>query len=120
MYGYYFLFLRNLPHYAEKILVLENADYMHLMPVKEKRKRERELAKEDKEEGEDEDNPPGAPGTAGNEHVQYQWKDVKKYTFDMRDLGQLMRINLKLSVKHITKTSPKPNKCKPAEWDALP
>jgi hypothetical protein len=68
----------------------------------------------------DEENHPGAPGTARNEHVQDQWKDVKKYIFDMRYLGQLMRINLKLSVKKKTKTSPKPNKCEPAEWDVLP
>jgi hypothetical protein len=37
----------------------------------------------------------------------------------MRDLGQLMRINLKLSVKHVAKTSPKPNKCDPSVWDTL-
>jgi hypothetical protein len=100
--------------------VLENADYMQLMPVKEKRKRARELAAEAEEECEDEETPTGTPGTAGNEHVQDQWKDIKKYTFDMRDLGQLMRINLKLSVKHTTNTSPPPNKCKPSEWNALP
>jgi hypothetical protein len=76
-YGYYFLFLRNFPHYAEKIWVLGNADYMHLMPIKEKRKKERELAAEAEEEGEDEENPPGAPGTTGNEHVQDQWKDSR-------------------------------------------
>jgi hypothetical protein len=33
-YGYYFLFLRNLPRYAENMWVLENADYMHLMLIK--------------------------------------------------------------------------------------
>jgi hypothetical protein len=38
----------------------------------------------------------------------------------MRDLGQLMRINVKLSVKQVAKTSQKPNKCDPSEWDALP
>jgi hypothetical protein len=43
-----------------------------------------------------------------------------KYTFDMHDLGQLMRINLKLSDKQVAKTSPKPSKCDPTEWDALP
>jgi hypothetical protein len=37
-YGYYFLFLRNLPRYAEKMWVLDNAKYMHLMPIKEKHK----------------------------------------------------------------------------------
>jgi hypothetical protein len=45
-YGYYFLFLSNLPHYAEKMCVLKNSDYMHLMPLKEKRKKDRELAAE--------------------------------------------------------------------------
>jgi hypothetical protein len=35
-YGYYLLFLRNLPRYAEKIWDLDNADYLHLMPIKEK------------------------------------------------------------------------------------
>jgi hypothetical protein len=38
----------------------------------------------------------------------------------MLDLGQFMRINLKLSVKHIIKTIPKPNKCEPAAWDIIP
>jgi hypothetical protein len=33
-YRYYFLFLRNLPCYAEKIWDLDNADYLHLMPLK--------------------------------------------------------------------------------------
>jgi hypothetical protein len=33
------LFLRNLPRYAEKIWDLDNADYLHLMPIKEKRKK---------------------------------------------------------------------------------
>jgi hypothetical protein len=33
-YGYYFLFLRNLPRYAEKIWDLDNAAYLHLMPIK--------------------------------------------------------------------------------------
>jgi hypothetical protein len=32
-YGYYFLFLRNLPRYAKKIWDLDNADYLHLMPI---------------------------------------------------------------------------------------
>jgi hypothetical protein len=35
-YGYYLLFLINLPAYVEKIWDLENADYLHLMPIKEK------------------------------------------------------------------------------------
>jgi hypothetical protein len=112
----------NLPHFASKIWVLENANYMHLMPIKEKQKKERELNTEAEEEGEDEDedNSPGTGGTAGNENIQDQWKDVKKYTFDMRDLGQLVRINLKLSVKHVIKTIPEPNKCEPVVWNALP
>jgi hypothetical protein len=99
--------------------VLENADYVHLMPIKEKRKKVRELAAEAEEESEDEETPPGTPGPAGNDHIQDEWKDVKKYTFDMRDLGQLMRINLKLSVKYVAKTIPKPKKCDPSVWDAL-
>jgi hypothetical protein len=70
---------------------------MHLMPIKEA-----------EEEGYD------------DEHVQDKRKDIKKYTFDMRDIGQLMRINFKLSVKQIFKTGPKPNKCDPVVWDALP
>jgi hypothetical protein len=37
----------------------------------------------------------------------------------MRDLGQLMRITLKLSVKQVAKTSPMRNKCDPSVWDAL-
>jgi hypothetical protein len=104
-YGYYFLFLRNFPHYAEKMWVLEISDYMHLMPIKEKRKKAREFTAEAEEEGEDEETPPGTPGPASIEHIQDQWKDVKKYIFDMRDLGQFMINKLKLSVKHVTKTS---------------
>jgi hypothetical protein len=119
-YGYYFLFLKNLPAYTEKICVFENAGYMHLMLIKEKQKKERELAVEAEEEGEDEENSPGTAGIAGDEHVRDQWKDVKKYTFDMRNLGQLMRINLKLSIKQVIKTNPKPKKCEPVVWDALP
>jgi hypothetical protein len=119
-YGYYFLFLRNFPQYANKIWVSKNAEYMHLKPIKEKRKKDRDLAAEAEEEIEDEENLPGAPRTAGNEQVKGQWKDINKYTFDMPDLGQLMRINLKLSVKHVTKTIPNLNKCEPTECDALP
>jgi hypothetical protein len=33
-YGYYFLFLRNLPRDAEKIWDFDIADYLHLMPIK--------------------------------------------------------------------------------------
>jgi hypothetical protein len=33
-YGYYFLFLKNLPCCAEKIWNLDIADYLHLMPFK--------------------------------------------------------------------------------------
>jgi hypothetical protein len=89
------------------------------MPIKEKRKKAKELAAEADEESEDEETPPGIPGPAGNENIQYEWKDVNKYIFDIRDLGQLMRINLKLSVKYVAKTIPKPNKCDPSAWDAL-
>jgi hypothetical protein len=78
------------------------------------------LVTEAKEESGDEETPPGTPWPAGNESIEDEWKDIKKYTFDMRDLGQLMMINLKLSVKQVAKTSPKPNKCDPSEWDALP
>jgi hypothetical protein len=101
------------------MLVLDNAEYMHLMPIKEKRKKARELDEEADKESEDEETPPGTPGPAGNEHIQDEWKDVNKYTFDRRDLGHLMRINLKLPVKHVAKTIPKPNKCDPSVWDAL-
>jgi hypothetical protein len=45
-YGYYFLFLRNLPRYAKKIWDIDNADYLHLMPIKENRKKAKELAAE--------------------------------------------------------------------------
>jgi hypothetical protein len=114
------LFLRNLPPYAEKIWDLDNADYLHLMPIKENCKKAKELAAEADEKSEDEETPPGTPGPASNESIQDEWKDVKKYTFDMRDLGQFMRINLKLSVKQVDKTTPKPNKCDPSEYDALP
>jgi hypothetical protein len=118
-YGYYFLFLRNFPCYAEKIWDLDNADYLHLMPIKEKCKKAKELAAEASEESGYEETPPETPGHAGNESIQDECKDVKKYIFDMRDLEQLMRINLKLSVKQVAKTSPNPNKCDPSVWDAL-
>jgi hypothetical protein len=86
-YGYYFLFLRNLPRYAKKIWDLDIADYLHLMPIKEKLKKEKELHVEaDKEIG-DEETPPGTPWPASNESIEDEWKDIKKYTFDMRDLG---------------------------------
>jgi hypothetical protein len=63
---------------------------------------------------------PGTPESVVHDSTVVQWKNIKKYTFDMRDLGQLMRINVKLSVKHVSKTSPTPNKCDLEEWDALP
>jgi hypothetical protein len=118
-YGYYYFFFRNLPRYAEKICDLDIADYLHLMPIKEKRKKEKELAAEANEESGYKETPPGTPWPAGNESIEDEWKDINKYTFDMRDLGQLMMINLKLSVKQVAKTSPKPNKCDPSEWEAL-
>jgi hypothetical protein len=118
-YGYYFLFLRNFPRYADKMWDLDNAYYLHLMPIKEKRKKAKELAAEADEESGDEETPHVTPGPAVNESTHDEWKEVKKYTFDMRDLGQLMRINLKLLVKQLAKMSPKPNKCDPSVWDAL-
>jgi hypothetical protein len=48
-YGYYFLFLKNLPSYAAEIWDSERSDYMHLMFLKEKSKREKELAAESEE-----------------------------------------------------------------------
>jgi hypothetical protein len=112
--------LRNLPRYAAEIWDSERADYMHLMPLKEKRKREKELAAEAEEESEVEETHPGTPGSAVNDSTVVQWKNIKRYIFDMRDIGQLMRINVKLSVKQVANTSPKPNKCDPMEWDTLP
>jgi hypothetical protein len=41
MYGYYFLFVINLPAYTKNIWVLENADYLELMPVKERQRQEK-------------------------------------------------------------------------------
>jgi hypothetical protein len=75
-------------------------------------------AEADKESG-DEETPPGTPGPAGNESIKDEWKYVKNYTFDMRHLGQLTRINLKLSVKQLAKNIPKPNKCDPSVWAVL-
>jgi hypothetical protein len=59
-------------------------------------------------------------GSTEDQHVEDPWKDVKKYIFDMCDLGQLMRIYLKLSVKKFPKKGPKPNKYDHSVWDALP
>jgi hypothetical protein len=86
-YGYYFLFLRNLPRYPYKICGLEIADYLHLMPIKEKRKKEKELVAEANEESGEEETTPGTPGPAGNESIEDEWMDIKIYTFYMRDLG---------------------------------
>jgi hypothetical protein len=92
---------------------------MHLMPLKEKRKREKELAAEAEEESDVEETHPGTPGSAFNDSTVVEWKNIKRYKFDMRGLGQLMRINVKLSVKQVATTSQKPNKCDPSEWDVL-
>jgi hypothetical protein len=101
------------------MLDLDNADYLHLMPIKEKRRKAKELAAETDKESRDEETPPGTPGPGGNEIIQDEWKDIKKYIFDMRDLGQFMRINLKLSVKQVAKKSPKPSRCDRSVWGAL-
>jgi hypothetical protein len=53
-----------------KIWDLDNADYLHLVPIKEKRKKEKELAAEADEKSGDEETPPGTPGPAGNESIQ--------------------------------------------------
>jgi hypothetical protein len=58
-YGYYFLFLVNLPSYAENIRNPENADYLHFMPLKERRKREKELEAQEGEDIEDDDSDTG-------------------------------------------------------------
>jgi hypothetical protein len=71
------------------------------------------LAAEAEEESEVEETHPGTPGSEVHDSTVVQWKNIKRYTFDMRDLGQLMRINVKLSVKQVAKTSPNPNKCDP-------
>jgi hypothetical protein len=41
-YGYYFLFVMNLPKNIDKIWDPENVDDLQLMPVKETRKKEKE------------------------------------------------------------------------------
>jgi hypothetical protein len=112
------MFLVDLPAYAEKIWDPENADYLHLMPLKKIRKSDRELEAEEDDDSEDDDSDTG--DLTEEQHVEDPWKDVKKYTFDMRDLGQLMKINLKLSVKKVYKKGPKPNKSDYLVWDALP
>jgi hypothetical protein len=78
------------------------------------------LAAEADDDSEVENTHPGTPGSAVHCSTGAQWKKIKRYTFDMRDLRKLMRINVKLSVKQVAKKSPKPNKCDPTEWDALP
>jgi hypothetical protein len=101
-YGYYFLFLRKLPRYAEKIWDIYNADYLQLMPIKEKRKKSKELAAEADKESEDEETPPGTPGPAGNESIHDEWKDFKKYTFDMRYHSLFCHSVLKLLCSHLS------------------
>jgi hypothetical protein len=118
IYGYYFLFVMNLPAYAENIWVLENSDYLQLMPVNERRKREKELEAEEEDYSDDFDSRTG--DLAQEEITEDQWKDVKKYTLDIRELVQLIKVNMKLTVKKVYKKGPKPNKCDPLEWDALP
>jgi hypothetical protein len=78
------------------------------------------LAAEAEEESDVEETHPGTPGSAVNDSTVVEWKNSKRYSFDIRDLGQFMRINVKPSVKQVAKTSQKPNKCDPSEWDALP
>jgi hypothetical protein len=74
-YGYYFLFLVNLPTYAEKMCDPENADYLQSMLVKERRKREKELEAEEEEDSKDDDY---HTGDLTQEHiVEDPWKDVK-------------------------------------------
>jgi hypothetical protein len=94
------------------------------MSSKERWKRERGFEAEEEEEEEDEDDIEDDYSDTGDlteeQHVEDPWKGGKKYTFHMRDLGQLMKINLKLSVKKVSKKSPKPNACDHVVWDALP
>jgi hypothetical protein len=40
-YGYYYLFLVNFPAYDEKIWDVKNADYLHLIPLRDNRGKER-------------------------------------------------------------------------------
>jgi hypothetical protein len=54
-YGFYFLFVMNLPTYDKKIWDPENADYLQLMPVKERRKKEKERKALDEENDNDDD-----------------------------------------------------------------
>jgi hypothetical protein len=63
-YGYYFLFLRDLPCYATEIWDSDKADYIRLVPLKEKRKREKELAADADEESDVEETHPGTPESA--------------------------------------------------------
>jgi hypothetical protein len=78
-YEYYFLFLRNLPRYAAEIWDSEKADYIQLMPLKEKRKREKELAAEADKESDIEVTHPGTPESADHDSTVVQWKNIKKY-----------------------------------------
>jgi hypothetical protein len=77
-YGYYFLFLRNLPRYAAEISDSDRAGYIHLMPLKEKHKRGKELATESEEESEVEETHPGKPGSAVHDSTVVQWKKIKR------------------------------------------
>jgi hypothetical protein len=88
------------------------------MSVKERRKREREM--ESEEENDSEDNDSGTWDLTEEPHVEDPWKDVNRYTFNIRDLGQLMKINLKLSAEKFSKKGPKSNKFDHLVWGALP
>jgi hypothetical protein len=109
-----------LPAYADKIWDVDNADYLHLMLLKEKRKKERESAAEAAKEDDGEEYSSDTRGDTEDKHVEDPLKIVKKYTFNTCDLGQFMRINLKLSVKKVPKKGPKPSKCDHSVWNALP
>jgi hypothetical protein len=99
----------NLPTYAEKILDPENADYLQLMPVKERKKKEKEQNTLDEEDYIDDDE--STPGDLTHEKmIEDPWKAVKRYTLDMRDLVPLMKVNCKITVKKVGMRGQRPTK----------
>ena len=108
-YGYYFLFVMNLPAYAESIWTTDNADYLNLMNAKERRAFIKQHAGEEEKDSSDEEEDENDP-----------WKNVKKFKLDMRFLNQLMKVTNKVTIKKTAKKTKAFSKCSWAEWDAIP
>jgi hypothetical protein len=104
--------------YTEKIWKQGNAEYLALMPVNDRRKKDKEQnVLDDDDDIDDEAFPTG--DLTQEQIVDDTWKDVKIYKIDMQKLVPLMTVHTQLTMKKVH-NGLRLNKTLPSFCDSLP